>query len=447
MLLAEHPLFDQRVLGEAAALQSAGHQVRLIMPGDQPALRLQDGFEVQEVPPLYPTRATLLRLAFTRSWPDALRLLDQSAARPGPVLHSWSPPPAQQRVPARHHPGIASSLKHLARRVLRRTGLLNNLEQIVTLRLEAPFARAARAWQPNLVHAHDLPMLRLGRYLKEQLGCPLVYDAHELYPAQGNLHPDVARFWQQREREDIGAADLRLTVNPLLAEEFTRWYPVTAPEVVHNASPWQDVSSDRPSARATLVHKLHLPPDPCLLFYAGILNQGRALPELLQALALLPARYGLVIVGDGPLRKPAEQLAATLHLQDRVCFLGMLPRVYIPRLAAGADIGLVAQLATGRNEYFCSPNRLSDYLMAGLALALSDLPFLRWTVEHYHCGQVFNTLDPADIARTLRHLGDDPHHLEELRRAALEASREVNWEREARHFLELYSRVSVISHQ
>jgi glycosyltransferase involved in cell wall biosynthesis len=77
--------------------------------------------------------------------------------------------------------------------------------------------------------------------------------------------------------------------------------------------------------------------------------------------------------------------------------------------------------------------------MGGLPLALSDLPFLRWFVETYECGALFDPRDPRSMAQAIRGMFDDSERFAALRRKALEAARQFNWDIEGRKFLELYA--------
>lgn len=65
----------------------------------------------------------------------------------------------------------------------------------------------------------------------------------------------------------------------------------------------------------------------------GSLNSAKGHAYAVEALALLPPRYQLHVVGDGPLRADLEDQVARLGLSDRVRFHGFLSNPY-PLLAA-----------------------------------------------------------------------------------------------------------------
>lgn len=422
MLLPDLALTDTRVINEAASLEAAGYRVRVVMPAASGSARIERpfGFEVQCVPPARPPFGQDLSLLGGGPWEEKLRRLD--AAPPGAASPRW---------------------QALFWRVLNaagyRAGLAGCWERRWLL-WEAPFIRAALEYRPDIVHAHDLQMLRAGRHVASRLGVPLVYDAHELLPQSGDMTPHARRYWEAREKADIGAADLVLTVNAFLAKEFVQRYGVEGVRVIHNASPREDHSAHRESSRRALLGQLPAPQGRfCLLIIIGGLSGGRGLMEVLESLALLPAHYLLAVLGDGPLRRQMEQRAAQPDLAGRVSFHGMVSRDKVLPLAAGADVGIVAQQRTGVNETNCCPNRLSDYVVSGLPVALSDLPFLHWFVEEHRCGALFNPADPKDIAAKLAGMFEEPARFEELRANARLAGERFNWDNEATKLLEMYS--------
>jgi glycosyltransferase involved in cell wall biosynthesis len=108
-----------------------------------------------------------------------------------------------------------------------------------------------------------------------------------------------------------------------------------------------------------------------------------------------------------------------------------VPLGQIIQAAASFDIGLHAIQATNPNNYYCLPNKVFEYMMAGLALAVSDLPELRRIVHGYNTGITFEPSNPEDIARQINSLLANPEQLYQMQASSLRASRDVfNFERE-----------------
>jgi len=98
------------------------------------------------------------------------------------------------------------------------------------------------------------------------------------------------------------------------------------------------------------------------------------------------------------------------------------------------------------NNRFCLPNKLFEYLMAGLAVVGSDLPELRKVIMGHNVGRVFNPEDPQDIARALNDLLEDEEQLARMKRNALHAVRAVyNWQAESVKLLKAYESLVAVS--
>jgi len=71
-------------------------------------------------------------------------------------------------------------------------------------------------YRPDILHAHDLPMLPVAAQLKDALHVPLVYDMHESFPDQPRWTKSQKRRLLRDEKGHIGAADLVITRNEAL---------------------------------------------------------------------------------------------------------------------------------------------------------------------------------------------------------------------------------------
>jgi glycosyltransferase involved in cell wall biosynthesis len=87
--------------------------------------------------------------------------------------------------------------------------------------------------------------------------------------------------------------------------------------------------------------------DDVVVLYAGRLLREKGLVELLLACADLdPARFLLVLVGDGPEELRLRRAASSLRLDGRVVFTGWQPWDDMPRLMASADVFAMPSLPT-----------------------------------------------------------------------------------------------------
>lgn len=423
MLLADGALTDTRVTNEADTLAARGHDVTIVMLGAVAGEERREGYAVRTIPALRLSIARRLLLAVISPWRWRLALAERLYARQRREAASGE----GGSVAARAIPGRIDRWRFPIRLLfVRLHGIL----------ADAAFSYEAKRLRPDVVHAHDLITLRIANEIARQVGARVVYDAHELFPERGGIVDAERRFWRDQEAEEIRACDVVLTVNPLIADELKRRYAVRDVTVVHNAAPFADETAERAKSRMEIQQRLAAHVD-CLLLYLGGLTPERGIEELITALSLLPPTFGLLMMGDGSSRPALEEHARGLGVHGRIAWLGMVPRADVPRIAAAADVGLVTQKSTGLNEHLCSPNRLSDYLNAGVALGVSDLPFLREFVARYGCGVTF-AIEPAAIAAALEGLGGNRTRLEECRARSRAAAKEFNWENESLQLLAAY---------
>jgi glycosyltransferase involved in cell wall biosynthesis len=120
----------------------------------------------------------------------------------------------------------------------------------------------------------------------------------------------------------------------------------------------------------------------------------------------------------------------------------VLPRVPYHELApwtASADVGILLYRNDCRNNYYCAPNKLFEYMMMGLPIIAPDFPGMRALVEGEEVGLCVDPEDPAAIAAAVNRIAADPAWTARLKQNALRLARErYNWERESGPLLARY---------
>jgi glycosyltransferase involved in cell wall biosynthesis len=290
-------------------------------------------------------------------------------------------------------------------------------------------ARIAVKQSADVYHAHDLDTLLAGYLASRWTGQRLVYDFHELFTEQFRTGVKTGLwrlFYGLLERILVKRADLRVTVCGSLGEWMSQKYGVYGIITVRNAPPYQEPPRRPGGAR-----------EPVILYHGGY-APGRGLEQLIESARYLAAGR-IVFRGFGPLDAYLRALAKKQRVEDRVSFAPPVPMPELVRAASEADIGVIPYIPYCLNNRYCLPNKLFEYMMAGLAVAGSDLPELRGIIVGHHLGGIFDPEDPRDIARALNELVQGADRLEGMKRNALQAARMVfNWEREEHTLLKAY---------
>jgi glycosyltransferase involved in cell wall biosynthesis len=283
---------------------------------------------------------------------------------------------------------------------------------IVLARLEL-YMHALRT-RSQVCYCNDLDTLDVGIVMK-LTGRRLIYDSHELYCEMipvGFRRCLSALF----EKTFVNIADVLITVNPFIASELRRRYRIRKRiHVVFNC-PERHVAQ----AYTRRSHK------PVVVLYHGGVDVDRGLENLVKASGDFNDRIRLVIRGNGKLKTRLRQLASGA---SNVRFEKSVPMNQIIQAATAADIGVIPYLATNLNQYYCSPNKLFEYIQAGLAVITSDLPFLKQIVMENKIGAVFDPEDPIDIARKIN-LVSREKNLEMFKRNVQHVRQRYSWEEE-----------------
>lgn len=293
---------------------------------------------------------------------------------------------------------------------------------------------AGGMYPADLVVSHDLPSLRAGRALAQAWRVPLVYDAHEFYPHQVSFTPYQSKQCSQRESEDIQAASHVITVNESIASRMAETYAIRQPTVVLNAL--QDATNDL-AVGNPIRERLGLPPTTRIVLLQGGLSPHRNIESFVgSARHFKDRQVALVLLGSGSaeeeLRTQAEREGT---LGSSFFMLPAVPPQELGAYSRSADIGVIPYQAVDLNTRLCTPNKLFEYIAAGLPIIATDLPELRRFVQETGFGVVGRTDTPDELASTLRTLLDEPGKIEACREAIRRDGQRFSWAVESHRFL------------
>lgn len=298
---------------------------------------------------------------------------------------------------------------------------------------------AIRQSKARVVIVRDLPLCPAAISEARRAGIPVVLDMAENYPAM------IRAIWDSGTHR---AWDV-LIRNPRLVELVERWclprvdrilavVEESAARLVQLGVAPNRIAlvSNTPSrSRAEGSERTYRslgPADALEVVYLGLMELARGVGELLEAVALLVekgTRVRVTLIGDGRDRARFEQQAHTLGLHGvHARFLGMVPNAEALVMVAEADVGVVPHRA---DEAWNTtiPNKLFDYMAAGLPVVSSDAVPCRRIVETTGAGIVYPSGNAAALARALEAL-KDPDQRRRCGSAGREAIRRtLHWER------------------
>ena len=280
----------------------------------------------------------------------------------------------------------------------------------------------------DVYYANDFDSLLVGFLLSKLHHTKLIYDSHELYADLVPDSPVIYSFFLRKIEGFLARkASAVITVNKPIAEILRDRYHLRAlPVVVYNCPYYQKVD----------VEDVVCVP-PYKLLYHGIYMPGRNLEQLILSMSYLND-FHLFLRGYGVLESSLRQLVEDYNLMDKVTFLPPVKMQDLVKSAVGFDFGVLPfQGSHTLSLYYSTPNKTFEYMMAGLALAASDLPVLKDIVMTNGVGVLFDSSDPEKIALALKKV--KPDDLAVMKRKSIAtAQRLYNFEHESEKLVKVY---------
>jgi len=285
----------------------------------------------------------------------------------------------------------------------------------------------------DLYHFHDSELIPVGLVLK-LLGKRVVYDVHENLPKDIRTKPWIPAVLRRPiasavdivERSSARVFDGVVAATPGIAARFVDSYAVT----VQNFPLLSEFEGegDLPyCARAMTVA------------YVGALTEIRGVKEMVESIELVNAekQASLCLAGaytPESLLDEVRQLRGWKYVED----LGWLSRPQVASLLGTTRVGLLV-VHPVPNLLDSYPNKMFEYMAAGLPLVTSDFPFWKQFVTDVGCGLMVDPCDPRAIADAIVWLLDHPDEAQAMGQRGREAVlAHFTWETEAEKLLGFY---------
>jgi glycosyltransferase involved in cell wall biosynthesis len=298
--------------------------------------------------------------------------------------------------------------------------------------------RRAREERYDAYHAHEPGSLLVGVLMKKMRGGTLIYDSHEHYPAiiaENSSIPIPFRrlafmAMQAIERLMVSSADAVITVSAPLARRFAdRGNRVV---LIYNV-PFPEAYDQSATREKKVIH-------------IGNVSRKRGLTEFIRALNIVRRSHpdvifqvlGKIYDDEGYARRLARYVKRK-GLEGNFRLDEWVSPAEVPAQISSSAVGVILFMPDSLNNRLGAPNKLFEYMAAGIPVVASDLPGLRAVVSGEGCGVLVDPRDPHAIARAIDGLLRDPEACKAMgergRRAVLER---YNWHNMEPRLLECY---------
>jgi glycosyltransferase involved in cell wall biosynthesis len=217
----------------------------------------------------------------------------------------------------------------------------------------------------------------------------MVYDSHEF--AINDVPNQSARSIKLKKNLEgflIKFARSVINVSDSIANEYSRLYNIKKPHIILNCP----VYHEQPK-RNLFRESLGIRSDQTIFLYQGGLGKGRGIELLLEAFSDLDVdKNVLVCMGYGPMENLIQEKA---QQQCTIFFHPAVAPEVLLNYTSSADYGILFYEDTCLNHRYCSPNKIFEYIMAGLPVLTSNLYEMKRLVETEGIGIVAqkNTVD------------------------------------------------------
>jgi glycosyltransferase involved in cell wall biosynthesis len=284
----------------------------------------------------------------------------------------------------------------------------------------------------DLYHLHDPELIPIGLKLK-RLGKRVVFDSHEDVPSQllGKPYLNKPALWSLSkayglfERWACRQLDGVITATPFIRDKFLSVNQRTLdinnfPNIgEYDAAqvPWSKKANE--------------------VCYVGGISQGRGIRELIEAMGLVRSGVRLNLCGNfsGPWLVEKCKSIPGWHACN---IYGYLDRPAVNNVLRKSVAGLVT-FRPMPNHIFSQPNKLFEYMAAGIPVIASNFPLWKDIVLGYRCGLCVDPMDPIAIAIAIDYLSQHPEEAFQMGQNGRNAvAQYFNWSLEESKLIAFY---------
>ncbi|MXW13420.1 MAG: glycosyltransferase family 4 protein [Rhodothermaceae bacterium] len=301
-------------------------------------------------------------------------------------------------------------------------------------RVHQLFDSVLRNVRSTVYHASDLYTLPAMHRAASRHQAHLVFDSRELYthlPASIR-RPWVGATWKAIQRLYIRRADCVYTVSESIAQHLQKHFRLNTVHLMRNVPRPQSLVP-----KNSLREHLDLPSDAKIVLHQGNLQQHRGGAAMVEAMQYTDNAV-LVFMGGGPLKPEIQRRVNESKLGSKIRFMDAVPPDQLLSFTASADIGLTFLEDCCLNHRYALPNKLFEYLAAGIPVIASSLPEIAQIIERFDVGCVVPSGDAKALGNALDHAINNPELRQKWSRNTPHVQEFFNFATESEHFLAPY---------
>lgn len=281
----------------------------------------------------------------------------------------------------------------------------------------------------RFISCHIVYVLPISFLIKRITKAALIYQPHELETETNGLHGLRKRIAKIIEKNLIKMCDLVFVVTDNIADWYMNEYNIIRPFVVKNVP----MLSDQKKMNLFRTD-LGIEKDSIILLYQGALFEGRGINLLLNCFKNRDDNKVVVVfMGYGDLYKEIIELS---KIKNNIFFYSAVAPEIVLNYTSSADIGISFIENISLSDYYCLPNKLFEYAMAGLPVIVSNLKEMKELVEYYDMGIVVDNESVEGINNAIDEILT--LDIKTLKQNARRCAEENAWENQQKVISEAY---------
>lgn len=288
----------------------------------------------------------------------------------------------------------------------------------------------------TIFHCNDLYALPPAFFIKKFINSDIkiVYDCHE-HETEAGIYigkPILKWFAKVIEKVMIKLVDKVITVSESIANDYVKLYEIEKPQLVMNCPNYKKYKSLN-----IFREKLNIGKDKIIFLYQGEYLKGRGVDSLIEIFKVLQRENEnlvliLLVYGEG-----IESLKEKIKGITNIFWHDKVSKDIYMDYVASCDWGIYLMENICKNHDYALPNKLFDYIMAGLPVVVSNLKEMSKFVDENHVGYTVDSTNPENIVKLLK--GFKNTSKEEFNENLKIVSKKYCWEEQEKVLLKIYN--------
>ena len=267
-------------------------------------------------------------------------------------------------------------------------------------------------YKPDIYLGNDLDVMPATALMARIRKKPLVYDSHEYFLGMAGLDRKPLRFriWKFIETRLFSKLKYMYTVSEPIRDLYQKDFKGSL-FIVRNLPLRNPELPAMSASERELVDSVSrkIPENKNLLILQGAgINESRGAEELVSCMRYLDPDFHLLIIGGGDVFEKLEKIIDKYQLREKITIVPKVPFALLGHFTRKAMLGFSIDKPSVLNHKYSLPNKLFEYLHAGVPVLASRLAEQEKIIIRYEVGGFIEDHQPEHIAGKIKEIFADP---------------------------------------